>query len=211
MNDIHDDEVDQEGDRLPGVENDLKDLEVDREASVETDVDSDVEKVEDKSVVEKAEGDSGVEKAEDKSRNEKAEVESVVEKDDIESVVQKDEVDTEIEKAEDESNVEVEVVGKKSEGDNADVAKKPICVDDFPSPDCWLVNVLPTSVPSVIWDEFAHPSVVYKNDDKKRGQRRSRFLLTPYVDPMPETKKKGQENQHSKDFRAFLKGKNAVR
>lgn len=211
MNDIHDDEVDQEGDRLPGVENDLKDLEVDREASVETDVDSDVEKVEDKSVVEKAEGDSGVEKAEDKSRNEKAEVDSVVEKDDIESVVQKDDVDTEIDKAEDESTVEVEVLGKKSEGDNADVAKKPICVDDKPSPDCWLLNVLPTSVPSVIFVESAHPSVVDKKLDKERGRRRSRFLLTPYVDPMPETKKKGQENQHSKDFWAFLKGKNAVR
>ena len=176
-----------------------------------TDVDSDVEKVEDKSVVEKAEGDSGVEKAEDKSRNEKAEVDSVVEKDDIESVVQKDDVDTEIDKAEDESNVEVEVLGKKSEGDNADVAKKPICVDDKPSPDCWLLNVLPTSVPSVIFVESAHPSVVDKKLDKERGRRRSRFLLTPYVDPMPETKKKGQENQHSKDFTAFFKGKNEVR
>ena len=101
------------------------------------------------------------------------------------------------------------VDGLKAEGENADDVNQPIDVDDFPTPKVNMVREIPTSLPSVICDEFPDPKVVYKNEDKQRARRRSRFLLTPYTDPRPK-KKKG-ETQDSIEFKAFLKSKDEVR
>ena len=95
------------------------------------------------------------------------------------------------------------------EGDREDDVNQPMDVDDFPTPKVNVVRDIPTSLPSVICHEFPDPNVVYKNVDKQRGRRRSRFLLTPYTDPRPK-KKKG-ESQDSIAFRAFLKSKDEVR
>ena len=95
------------------------------------------------------------------------------------------------------------------EGDREDDVNQPMDVDDFPTPKVNVVRDIPTSLPSVICHEFPDPNVVYKNMDKQRGRRRSRFLLTPYTDPRPK-KKKG-ESQDSIEFRAFLKSKDEVR
>ena len=100
------------------------------------------------------------------------------------------------------------VDGLKAERETADDVNQPIDVDDFPTPKVNMVREIPTILPSVICDEFPDPNVVYKNVDKQRARRRSRFLLTQYTDPRPK-KKKG-ETQDSIEFKAFLKSKDEV-
>ena len=104
--------------------------------------------------------------------------------------------------------LKAETVEGDGKGDREGDVNQPMDVDDFPTPKVNMVREIPTSLPSVICDEFLDPNVVYKNVDKQRGRRRSRFLLTPYTDPM--LKKKKGETHDSIDFKAFLKSKDEV-
>ncbi|KAK3184937.1 hypothetical protein Dsin_032223 [Dipteronia sinensis] len=61
-----------------------------------------------------------------------------------------------------------------------------IVVDDYPSP---AVNMLvPNSDQSVIALDKTDPNVEYKDQDKIRVRKRSRFLGSPWTDPMPKKK-----------------------
>ncbi|KAK3200457.1 hypothetical protein Dsin_023872 [Dipteronia sinensis] len=63
-----------------------------------------------------------------------------------------------------------------------------IVIDDYPSP---AVNMLvPNSDQSVIALDKADPNVEYKDQYKIRVRKRSRFLGSPWTDPMPKKKKR---------------------
>ena len=173
----------------------------------------DVEEVE-RAKVEKAE----VEMAE----VEKAEVEKAEDKDDTGMAeVEKAEVEmAEVEKADDKDDTGI-VVGKEGGLDNVvgesyGSAKHAINLDDFPSP---CVNVvLPNPDLSVIFMNAADPSVCYKNNENVRARRRSKYLDSPYTDPMPIPKKRKRTkdlsdcvNDNYDRFISFLKNKDDTR
>ncbi|KAK0591108.1 hypothetical protein LWI29_035672 [Acer saccharum] len=173
----------------------------------------DVEEVE-RAKVEKAE----VEMAE----VEKAEVEKAEDKDDIGMAeVEKAEVEmADVEKADDKDDTGI-VVGKEGGLDNVvgesyGSAKHAINLDDFPSP---CVNVvLPNPDLSVIFMNAADPSVCYKNNENVRARRRSKYLDSPYTDPMPIPKKRKRTkdlsdcvNDNYDRFISFLKNKDDTR
>ncbi|KAK0588024.1 hypothetical protein LWI29_033002 [Acer saccharum] len=162
----------------------------------------DVEEVE-RAKVEKAE----VEKAEvEMAEVEKAEVEKAEDKDDTGMA--------EVEKAE----VEMAEVEKADDKDDTGivVAKHAINLDDFPSP---CVNVvLPNPDLSVIFMNAADLSVCYKNNENVRACRRSKYLDSPYTDPMPIPKKRKRTkdlsdcvNDNYDRFISFLKNKDDTR
>ncbi|KAK3225691.1 hypothetical protein Dsin_005553 [Dipteronia sinensis] len=65
--------------------------------------------------------------------------------------------------------------------------QQPISVDDYPSPAMNIV--LPNPVLSVMCLDASDPNVFYKNNEKRRGRKRSRFLESSYTDPIPKKKK----------------------
>ncbi|KAK2637206.1 hypothetical protein Ddye_031998 [Dipteronia dyeriana] len=79
-----------------------------------------------------------------------------------------------------------------------------IVVDDYPSP---AVNMLvPNSDQSVIALDKADPYVEYKDQDKIRVRKRSRFLWSPWTDPMPKKRKKKSSvdtMQHQRALRSL--------
>ncbi|KAK2659630.1 hypothetical protein Ddye_006163 [Dipteronia dyeriana] len=115
-----------------------------------------------------------------------------------------------------------EGVGEKDDGDTGDKAdgteqklvQKPIYVDEYLSP---TVNmVVPNNVPYVIYLEVADPNVAYKNNDKKRDRKWSRFLGSQYTYLISRRKKKKSKNRTSLNldyiyFTTFLKNIDQVR
>ncbi|KAK3225666.1 hypothetical protein Dsin_005528 [Dipteronia sinensis] len=101
-------------------------------------------------------------------------------------------------------------------GEACGSAKQAINLDDFPSPS---VNmILPNPNLSVIFMEAVDPNMCYKNNDMKRARHRSRYLSTPYTDPMPipKKKKKTQDsvevvNENYNRFMSYLKKKDNTR
>ncbi|KAK2655142.1 hypothetical protein Ddye_008194 [Dipteronia dyeriana] len=88
--------------------------------------------------------------------------------------------------------------------------QQPINVDKYPSP---VTNVdFPNPTLSVIFMVTPDPNMCYKNNDQKRGQKWSRFLGSPYVDPMQKKKKKSQDSGENLNdgyirFMSYLKKK----
>ena len=126
----------------------------------------------------------------------------------------------EVEKADDKDDTGI-VVGKEGGLDNVvgesyGLAKHAINLDDFPSP---CVNVvLPNPDLSVICMNAADPSVCYKNNDNVRARRRSKYLDSPYTDPMsiPKKRKRTKDlsecvNDNYDRFISFLKNKDDTR
>ncbi|KAK2661642.1 hypothetical protein Ddye_000216 [Dipteronia dyeriana] len=93
-----------------------------------------------------------------------------------------------------------------------------IVVDDYPSP---AVNMLvPNSDQSVIALDKADPNVEYKDQDKIRVRKRSRFLGSPWTDPMPKKRKKKssepeelstQAESNYNEFTSFLSSKDPTK
>ncbi|KAK0582850.1 hypothetical protein LWI29_030346 [Acer saccharum] len=135
--------------------------------------------------------------------------------------VEKAEVEmAEVEKADDKDDTGI-VVGKEGGLDNVvgesyGSAKHAINLDDFPSP---CVNVvLPNLDLSVIFMNAADPSVCYKNNENVRARRRSKYLDSPYTDPMPIPKKRKRTkdlsdcvNDNYDRFISFMKNKDDTR
>ncbi|KAK4849122.1 hypothetical protein QYF36_021095 [Acer negundo] len=112
---------------------------------------------------------------------------------------------------EDETIVEgVKVVGSTAiEGDRMveDSGEKSILeVEEFPSPSvCFIAQNFPSSVVALI---EADPIVEYKDVDKQRARKWSRYLEIPYTNPMPMKTKKSKSNEEDIDiveFTSFLK------
>ncbi|KAK2657369.1 hypothetical protein Ddye_010421 [Dipteronia dyeriana] len=93
-----------------------------------------------------------------------------------------------------------------------------IVVDDYPSP---AVNMLvPNSDQSVIALDKADPNVEYKDQDKIRVRKWSRFLGSPWTDPMPKKRKKKsskseelstQTESNYNEFTSFLASKDPTK
>ncbi|KAK1560585.1 hypothetical protein Q3G72_028388 [Acer saccharum] len=73
------------------------------------------------------------------------------------------------------------------------------------------VKNLPSSVVAL---DGADPDVEYKDINKQRGRKRSRWLENPWTDPMPKKKRKPWSNEEEinlVEFTSFLKNDDQVR
>ena len=79
-------------------------------------------------------------------------------------------------------------------------------LEDYPSPSVSFIGqYLPGSVVELT---EADPNVQYKDFEKQRARKCSRYLVDPYTDPMPKKTKKSHhilEDVDSVEFNAFLK------
>ncbi|KAK3230052.1 hypothetical protein Dsin_001933 [Dipteronia sinensis] len=91
--------------------------------------------------------------------------------------------------------------------------QRSIDVDDYPSPT--LSVVVPNPSPGVVAYDVPHPNVIYKDHDLKRARKRSRFINSPWTDPLARKKRKSndsnkpstQDEINNVEFTAFLKSK----
>jgi hypothetical protein len=88
------------------------------------------------------------------------------------------------------------------------LVKQPETVDEYPSP---AVNVeVPNPNLSVVEVYGPQPDVSYKDIDKVRARKRSRYLRTAWNNPMPMRKKRKpvtlDEFSNNVEFTAFMKG-----
>jgi hypothetical protein len=84
-------------------------------------------------------------------------------------------------------------------------------LEEYPSPVFFLGQNFPSSVVALT---KADPNVEYRDVDKQRGRKRSRYLDDPYTDPMPKKTKKSKANEEDIDlveFTSFLKNNDQVR
>ena len=93
------------------------------------------------------------------------------------------------------------------------LVKQPQSVDEFASPAANVVVPNPNS--SVVALEGPHPNVLYKDIDKVRARKRSRYMRTPWTNPMPKRKKRKpvalDEFSNNVEFMAFMKGEDHAR
>ncbi|KAK3221892.1 hypothetical protein Dsin_008917 [Dipteronia sinensis] len=79
-------------------------------------------------------------------------------------------------------------------------------LDEYPSPSmCFIAQNIPNSVVAL---DGADPDFEYRDIDKQRGRKRSRWLESPWTDPMPKKKRKPQSNVEKinlVEFTSFLK------
>ena len=76
---------------------------------------------------------------------------------------------------------------------------------------CFIGENFPSSVVALTG---ADPNVEYRDVDKQRARKRSRYLDDPYTDPMPKKTKKSNANEEDIDlveFTSFLKNNDQVR
>ena len=85
-------------------------------------------------------------------------------------------------------------------------------LEQYPSPAvCFIGENFPSSVVALT---RADPNVEYRDLDKQRARKWSKYLDDPYTDPMPKKTKKSKSNEEDIDlveFTSFLKNNNQVR